>query len=180
MCDYDMFWFPFDSQSCGIKLYQKEDNVHLVPDGLTYGGPQHLEQYTVTGLRMCHTNIQVRQTLTVWARYILEPPWTCGDLYLYLSRATLHLRRSLSLSLQGYLGLAMIFIWIFKEPYWTWNHFYLYLSRVTLDLNCSLSLSFQGHLGLEMIFSLSRPLTSSMLTTFLPTSILVLTINDAS
>ena len=63
MCDYDMFWFPFDSQSCGIKLYQKVDNVHLVPDGLTYGGPQHLEQYTVTGLRMCHTNIQVRQTL---------------------------------------------------------------------------------------------------------------------
>ena len=65
MCDYDMFWFPFDSQSCGIKLYQKEDDVHLVPDGLTYGGPQNLEQYTVTGLRMCHTNIQVRQTLTL-------------------------------------------------------------------------------------------------------------------
>ena len=146
MCDYDMFWFPFDSQSCGIKLYQKEDNVHLVPDGLTYGGPQHLEQYTVTGLRMCHTNIQVRQTLTAWARYILGPPWTCGDLYRYLSRANLHLRRfylypfraildlrwSLSWFLKSHTGLEIIFI--FPGLLWTWSDLYLCLFRAILDL----------------------------------------------
>ena len=36
MCDYNMFWFPFDRQTCNIELYQKEDQVNLVPDHLTY------------------------------------------------------------------------------------------------------------------------------------------------
>ena len=38
-----------------------------------------------------------------------------------------------------------------------------------------LQLKFQdGHSGLEVTFHLSRPLTSSLLTTFLPTTILVM------
>ena len=59
MCDYDMFWFPFDSQTCGMKLYQNEDQVHLVLQGLAYRGPKNLEQYSVTGLRMCHSVFEV-------------------------------------------------------------------------------------------------------------------------
>ena len=31
-----------------------------------------------------------------------------------------------------------------------------------------------GHLGLEVVFQLSRPLTSNLLTTYLPTTVLVL------
>ena len=34
--------------------------------------------------------------------------------------------------------------------------------------------AFQGLPGLEVVFELSRPLTSSLLTTFLPTTILVI------
>ena len=60
MCDYDMFWFPFDTQSCSVQLYQKEDHVNLVPENLTYGGPKKLEQYTVTGVKMCNSTFKVR------------------------------------------------------------------------------------------------------------------------
>ena len=61
MCDYDMFWFPFDSQTCGMKLYQNEDQVQLVLQGLAYRGPKNLEQYSVTGLRMCHSVFEVNE-----------------------------------------------------------------------------------------------------------------------
>ena len=60
MCNYDMLWFPFDSQTCSIRLYQKEEHVHLVPDNLVYGGPKKLEQYTVTGIKMCHSTFEVQ------------------------------------------------------------------------------------------------------------------------
>ena len=77
MCDYDMFWFPFDSQTCNIKLYQKEDHVNLVPDGLTYRGPKILNQYTVTGIKMCNSTFEVRinvdiSTFKVRYSYILS------------------------------------------------------------------------------------------------------------
>ena len=65
MCDYDMFWFPFDSQTCSIRLYQKEDHVHLVPDDLIYRGPKKLEQYTVTGIKMCHSTFEVGATFDI-------------------------------------------------------------------------------------------------------------------
>ena len=103
MCDYDMFWFPFDSQSCNIQLYQKEDHVNLLPDDLIYRGPKMLEQYTVTGIKMCHSTFEVRPRFGIFEAVF-----------------------------QG------------LQP------------------------------GLEVVFELSRPLTSSLLTTFLPTTILVI------
>ena len=34
-------------------------HVHLVLQGLAYRGPKNLEQYSVTGLRMCHSVFEV-------------------------------------------------------------------------------------------------------------------------
>ena len=75
----DMFLFPLDSQSCGIKLYQNKDHVNDVPDGLVYRGHQQLEQYTVIGLRVYHSYFEVRQILTVLAWIIWGPSWTWDD-----------------------------------------------------------------------------------------------------
>ena len=60
MCDYHMFWFPFDSQTCGVELYQKED-IRLIPKAVNYSGPRQLIQYTVIGIEMCPTVIKVKQ-----------------------------------------------------------------------------------------------------------------------
>ena len=102
MCEYDMFWFPFDSQTCGVELYQREEEITLIPESVAYTGPRQLIQYTVVGIDMCPAVFEVN-------------------------------------------------IWIF-------------LGKIHIS---------QDRLGLLVVFQLSRPLMSSMLTTFLPTTILV-------
>ena len=59
MCDYNMFWFPFDSQTCGVELYQKEEDIRLIPKAVIYSGPRQLIQYTVIGIEMCPAVFQV-------------------------------------------------------------------------------------------------------------------------
>ena len=59
MCDYHMFWYPFDSQTCGVELYQGEEDARLIPKAATYSGPRQLIQYTVIGIEMCPTVVQV-------------------------------------------------------------------------------------------------------------------------
>ena len=60
MCEYNMFWFPFDSQTCGVEMYQKEENVILIPSAVAYTGPPQLIQYTVMGIEMCPAFFQVK------------------------------------------------------------------------------------------------------------------------
>ena len=59
MCDYHMFWYPFDSQTCGVELYQEEEEAGLIPQAVTYSGPRQLIQYTVIGIEMCPSVVQV-------------------------------------------------------------------------------------------------------------------------
>ena len=59
MCHYHMFWYPFDSQTCGVELYQQEEDARLIPKVVTYSGPRQLIQYTVIGIEMCPTVVQV-------------------------------------------------------------------------------------------------------------------------
>ena len=59
MCDYHMFWYPFDSQACRVELYQEEEDARLIPKAVTYSGPRQLIQYTVIGIEMCPRVIQV-------------------------------------------------------------------------------------------------------------------------
>jgi hypothetical protein len=60
MCNYDMFWYPFDSQACSVELYQDEEDVQLLPGGLTYSGPQQLAQYWVERVSLCPGILEVR------------------------------------------------------------------------------------------------------------------------
>ena len=59
MCDYDMFWYPFDSQSCGVEFYQRDEKIILFPKSIAYKGPRELEQYTVEGVFLCSVALQV-------------------------------------------------------------------------------------------------------------------------
>ena len=59
MCDFDMFWYPFDKQSCGVEFYQRETDIILVPKSIEYQGPTDLEQYTVEGVFLCDAVLQV-------------------------------------------------------------------------------------------------------------------------
>ena len=59
MCEYDMFWFPFDSQTCGVELYQREEEITLIPESVAYTGPRQLIQYTVVGIDMCPAVFEV-------------------------------------------------------------------------------------------------------------------------
>ena len=104
MCNFDMFWYPFDRQSCGVQFYQRNEDIIFFPKLIAYKGPIELEQYTVNGVFLCSVVLPVK------------------------------IQRS--------------------------------------DFVLKLKLQ-DEHSGIEVVFKLSRPLTSSILTTFLPTTILV-------
>ena len=53
MCDFDMFWYPFDRQSCGVEFYQRSEGITLLPKSIGYKGAVELEQYTVNGVFLC-------------------------------------------------------------------------------------------------------------------------------
>ena len=72
MCEYNMKWYPFDTQECSMqymiaKKYQ--DFATLVPENLSYTGPEDLTEYTVKGSMMCkvkigkYDGVEVRVTL---------------------------------------------------------------------------------------------------------------------
>ena len=72
MCEYNMKWYPFDTQECSMqymiaKKYQ--DFATLVPENLSYTGPEDLTEYTVKGYMMCkvkigkYDGVEVRVTL---------------------------------------------------------------------------------------------------------------------
>ena len=59
MCQYHMFWYPFDSQTCSVEMYLNEEKVRLVPVGLKYTGPRALAQYIVTDYQLCASILEV-------------------------------------------------------------------------------------------------------------------------
>ena len=46
LCDFNMAWYPFDSQSCTMKFLQQEDSLVLVPENVEYIGGE-LEQHFI-------------------------------------------------------------------------------------------------------------------------------------
>ena len=56
MCKFNMKWYPFDTQVCSMqyKLTNKySDFAVLVPENLSYSGPEDLTEYEVKGYTMC-------------------------------------------------------------------------------------------------------------------------------
>ena len=59
MCDFDMFWYPFDRQSCRVEFYQRAEGIMLSPKSIAYKGPVDLVQYRVNGVFLCSVALPV-------------------------------------------------------------------------------------------------------------------------
>ena len=60
ICQFNMMWYPFDTQTCSMqfKIVNKfADLVDLNPQNLTYSGPTDLAQYIVKSYKMCRVKM---------------------------------------------------------------------------------------------------------------------------
>ena len=63
VCEYDMSWYPFDTQTCSMQF--KMENVNLFPVHLQYTGPIDLSQYFVRRVMFCSGKHPDHQTVSV-------------------------------------------------------------------------------------------------------------------
>ena len=65
MCDYNMRWYPFDSQTCKLKMFHIEASITLLPSFVNYSGAKELTQHFVKDVRMCSFTIEERSGVVV-------------------------------------------------------------------------------------------------------------------
>ncbi|XP_023340726.1 gamma-aminobutyric acid receptor subunit beta isoform X2 [Eurytemora carolleeae] len=68
LCNYDMMFFPFDSQICFVEIITKGNTdqfLNLVPDELEFRGPQELSQYFIRGFQQCSSTISGKNGLRI-------------------------------------------------------------------------------------------------------------------
>ena len=57
ICDFDVAWFPFDSQVCYLEFYQDQDDLVLMPIAVKYTGPKQLSQHNFKNISICKKTI---------------------------------------------------------------------------------------------------------------------------
>jgi hypothetical protein len=60
MCDFDMKWYPFDTQSCNMQMYP-EEYLDFVPKNFTYNGPVNLAEHYVKDFKICLATVDGRK-----------------------------------------------------------------------------------------------------------------------
>ena len=65
VCNFNMKWYPFDTQNCVIEMYHTEDSIFLNPISVNYTGPAELMQHVVKGVRICSLTIRNRPGVAV-------------------------------------------------------------------------------------------------------------------
>ena len=60
MCDFDLAWYPFDSQICSLLLYDGDRLVDIIPVEVDYSGPKQLNQHYFKSVSLCSHLIQNR------------------------------------------------------------------------------------------------------------------------
>ena len=64
LCNFQMAWFPFDTQSCTMEMYQDEDSIQLVPESVHYSGHE-LSQHFIRNITMCTGNVGGKEGIIV-------------------------------------------------------------------------------------------------------------------
>ena len=59
ICNYNMRWYPFDTQRCTLRMFQ-DDSVTLKPIFVKYSVPKELTQHTVKGVHVCSMKFKNR------------------------------------------------------------------------------------------------------------------------
>ena len=65
MCDFDMRWYPFDTQACGMDSYSASAFSVLNAESVNYTGPKELAQYIVKSFKICSKEIGVQAGVSV-------------------------------------------------------------------------------------------------------------------
>ena len=65
MCQFDMRWYPFDTQICSMEFYSQSSLTVLSPGSLKYIGPSDLPQHFVKHYSICSKVIQNHVGLSV-------------------------------------------------------------------------------------------------------------------
>ena len=60
ICNYNMMWYPFDSQICTVEMYHTEDSITINPISINYSGPTELTQHFVKSVHICSVEIRNR------------------------------------------------------------------------------------------------------------------------
>ena len=72
ICEFNMFWYPFDNQICSMEFFVATDLVSLLPDVLNYTGSKYLAEYYVHNVQMCsviiHGNLGVKVNIYLGRR----------------------------------------------------------------------------------------------------------------
>jgi hypothetical protein len=72
MCDFDMRWYPFDTQSCIMQFIHAEDSIDFVPGNFTYNGPMDLPEYHIRDFKVCSATLDGRKGVV--AEVIFDRP----------------------------------------------------------------------------------------------------------
>ena len=51
ICQFDMFWYPFDTQTCSMEFYSH--TAVILPNNLTYIGLRQFSAYDIPNVQMC-------------------------------------------------------------------------------------------------------------------------------
>ena len=65
MCDFDMRWYPFDTQVCGMDLYSSSAFSVFNPKSVNFSGPKVLAQYFVKSFKLCSKILEDQKGISV-------------------------------------------------------------------------------------------------------------------
>lgn len=65
ICVFNMVWYPFDSQTCGMHFYSINDFTALTPLTMSYEGPVELAEYFVKDIMICSQTLQNKTGISV-------------------------------------------------------------------------------------------------------------------
>ena len=65
LCDFDVAWFPFDSQVCFLQIYHDQQNIALRPVAVNYTGSKKLSQHFVKSVKICNHEFDEKPGIVV-------------------------------------------------------------------------------------------------------------------
>ena len=72
ICNYNMGWYPFDSQRCTFEMFYAEKSITANPVSVKYLGPKELPQHIVNDVEICAFTFKNRSGAIV--EVILDRP----------------------------------------------------------------------------------------------------------
>jgi hypothetical protein len=82
VCNFQLFWYPFDTQTCRLKFYIQQDWANLYPEKMIYSGPLELIQFNIQSYNIC--SIQIGDKVGVEATMVFGRPLVSNILTVFI------------------------------------------------------------------------------------------------